>query len=257
MSLTAGALSQVSVGSTTAVLLSAAATSGTAPYTYQWYRSTTTGFSPGAGNIIAGATSLSLSDSGLIPNTQYYYKVVATDSATPTPATATSSQLAVSTSAPVLSQNAFTQSPFLGTIDLRFDYNTVSAQIDVSQVGGIYAGAAVKLVPSSQPNSAPKVIGCSANTDEVFGFINFDIKTVQYVAGSLCEVSQAGNVIYLYATGAIQQGKQVQLDLTSQGGVAQAVGSSAANIVGWAYDGAAAAGALIRVRLLCPSFLFA
>ena len=253
MSLTAGVLSQVSVSSTSDSLSSTAASGGTGPYTQQWYRSTTTGFSPGAGNLIAGATALTLNDTGLIPNTAYFYKVVYTDTGNSN-ITVTSSQLAVSTTAPVLNPNQFLQTTYLGTIDLRFDYDTVSAQIDTSQATALYAGAAVKIVDSL--DGAPKVVGCTADTDEVFGFINFDIKTVQYVAGSLCELSQSGNVIYLYSTGAIARGTQVTLDVTTMGGVAQATGSSNGNIVGFAYDKAAAAGALIRVKLNTPSFRF-
>lgn len=251
MSVTAGALSQVSVSSTTASLLSAVATAGTGPYTYQWYRSTTTGFTPGGGNIIAGATALSLSDTGLIPNTQYFYKVVATDTGASN-ATSISSQLAVATSAPVLSQNAFAQTTYLGVVDLMFNFNTVSVQIDSSQVTALYAGAAVKFVDSI--DGVPKVVGCSANSDEVYGFINFDIKNVTFVAGQAAEISMGGNAIYLYATAAIARGAQVQLDLSTNGGVAAKVGSSGADIVGWAYDKASAAGQLIRVRLNVPSF---
>lgn len=255
MSVTAGALSQVSVTSTTASLLSAAATAGTGPYTYQWYRSVTSGFSPGAGNLIAGATALTLNDSGLTPNTKYFYEVVATDTGAGN-ATANSAQLAVTTAATTLNPNQFAQTPIVGMIDLRFDYNTVSVQIDVAQATPLYSGMAVKITQTSL-SGVPMVVGCAANSDEVFGFINFDIKTIQFVAGSMAEISQAGNVIYLYSTGAIARGAQVTLDLSTGGGVAQAVGSSGAKIVGWAYDGAAAAGVLIRVKLNAPSFLVA
>ena len=254
MAFAAGALSQVSVTSTTASLSSAVATGGTGPYTYQWYRSTTTGFTPGGGNILSGATSLTLNDTGLIPNTQYYYKVVATDTGNGN-VTATSSQLAVTTAAPVLNPNQFAQSPYLGMLDLRFDYNTVSVLIDVSQATPLYSGSAVKIVDSA--DGVPKVVGCAANSDEVFGFILFDIKTVQFLAGAAAEVSQAGNVMYLYATGSISRGAQVTLDLSTNGGVAQLVSSSGNNIVGWAYDKSSAAGTLIRVRLTTPSFAFA
>lgn len=253
MTLTAGALSQVSVASTSAQLLSAAATSGTAPYTYQWYRSTTTGFSPGGGNIIAGATSLSLSDSGLIPSTQYYYKVVVIDSAG-SPATATSSQLAVSTLASVQNPNQFAMAPYLGMIDMRFPYNSISVLIDASQSSSLLAGSAVKMVDSI--GGVPKVVGCSADSDEVLGFINYDIKTVAFAPGMPAEISMAGNVMYLYATAAISRGVQVVLDLSTVGGVQSSSGLSGDNIVGWAFDKASAGGQLIRVFLKTPSFSF-
>ncbi len=251
MTLTAGVLSQVSVASTTANLLATAATGGTSPYTYQWYRSTTTGFTVGAGNILAGKTALTLADSGLTPGTQYYYKVVATDTGHSND-TVEYVQLAVATAAPVLSPNSFAQSPYLGMVDLRFPYNSVSVQIDTTQATPLYAGAAVKMVDSA--DGVPKVIGCSADSSECLGFINFDIKTVSFVAGVGAEISMAGNVMYLYATGAIARGVQVSLDLTTNGGVRSAAGNTGDKIVGWAYDKAAAAGQLIRVFLKTPSF---
>lgn len=251
MAFAAGALTLVSKTSTGAVLSSAVATGGTGPYTYQWYRSTTSGFTPGAGNIIAGATSLSLSDSGLIPGTQYYYEVVATDTGNGNVTTG-SAQLGVQTAPPVQNISSFAQSSQLGMIDMRFDYNTVPVQIDVSQATALFAGAAVKMVDSA--DGVPKVVGCAVNSDEVLGFINFDIKTIQYVAGNMAEISMAGNVVFLFATTAIARGAQVQLDLTTNGGVAAKVGSSGADLVGWAFDKAVAAGALIRVFLSTPSF---
>lgn len=46
--------------------------------TYQWYRSTTQGFTPGGGNILSGKTSRTLTDTGLTSNTVYYYVLRAT-----------------------------------------------------------------------------------------------------------------------------------------------------------------------------------
>lgn len=249
MATTAGALTQDSVTSTTATLTSAAASGGAAPYTYQWYRDTASGFTPGVGNLVSGATDLELEDTGLVPNTQYYYKVVATDSGS---VTGESAQLAVATSVPTLSQNQFAQSPFLGMIDMRFPYNTVSVQIDSSQDDDLYAGAAVKIVDSA--GGVPKVVACSAESDECFGFINFDIKTVTFEAGDMAEISQKGNYMFLYATEAIARGVQVVLDLATNGGIQAAAGETGSTIVGYAYDKASAAGDLIRVVLAVPSF---
>lgn len=256
MALTAGVLSQVAVFPTSVQVNSTPASGGTGPYTQQYYISTVSGFTPGGGNIVAGATTLAATLSGLIPNTSYFVKMVYTDVGAS--ATITSAQLAISTIASTLSQNQFLQSSYLGTLDQAFNYNTTSAMIDVSQSGLIYAGCAVKLVPSSGTgNSVPKLIACSADSDQVWGFINYDIKTIAYAPGAACQISQAGNVMYLYSTGAITQGLQVTLDITTQGGVAQAVASSGNRIVGVALDGAAAAGQLIRVKLSVPSFLVA
>lgn len=254
MALTTGVLSLVSVSSNSDNLITTAASGGTGPYTQQWYRSTTTGFSPGGGNIITGATALTLSDSGLIPNTPYYYKVVFTDTGNSN-ATVTSTQLVVTTSSPSQSINVFAQSPFLGSLDLKVGPTNVAAmQIDVSQATGLFGGSAVKVVDSA--DGVPKVIGCAADSDEVWGFICYDIKSKVYVAGDRCEVAQAGSVMWLYATTAISRGTQVVLDLTSLGSVQSSSGQTSDNIVGYAYDKATSYGQLIRVSLRCPSFLF-
>lgn len=251
MSITMGAITQLAVTDTTAQLSVPAATGGTGPYAYQWYKSTTSGFSPGGGNIIAGATSLTLNDSGLIPGTKYYYEVVGTDTGHSND-TANTSQLPVVTAAPAQSQNAFSQASQLGMLDQYFDYNTVPVMVDVSQATPLFAGCAVKIVDSA--GGIPKVVACSANSDEVFGFVNYDQKSISFAAGQTCEISQAGNVLYLYATGAIARGVQVSLDLTTNGGVRAASGHTGDDIVGWAFDKAVAAGALFRVRVSVPSF---
>lgn len=255
MATTAGVLSLVSVSSNSDSVLSAVATGGTAPYTYQWYRSTTSGFAPGGGNIIAGATALSLLDSGLIPGTQYYYKVIATDVGA---VAGTSAQLSVLTTTLTPSQNQFALSSILGTLDLRQNTGTVSAMVSSAYAGvPIVAGQAVKLV-ASNAGGVPMVVPCTANSDAVYGFVNYSIKSIGFVANQAMEISLAGNVMWLYATGAITQGVQVTLDVTTIGGVGAKVGSSGAAIVGWAFDGAAAAGALIRVQFSSlPAFTFA
>jgi len=250
MTLTAGVITLLSTGAQTASLSATAATGGTGPYTYQWYRSTTSGFTPGGGNAVSGATALTLDDTGLIPNTTYYYKLVATDTGHSNDTVEYTQVAAVTQTAQ--NQNQLAQSSQLGMIDLRFPYNTVSAQIDVSQATPLYAGWAVKMVDSA--DGVPKVVGCSAEDDEVFGFINFDIKTVQFVAGSLCELSLGGNVIYLYATAAIARMAKVQLDLSQTGGCVKTAADTGDCIVGWAFDKATAAGQLIRVFVKTPYF---
>lgn len=251
MAVTAGALSKVLVNATTANLLSAAATAGTGPYTYQWYMSTTTGFTPGAGNIVTGQTALAGSMTGLLPATTYYFKVVATDTGAGN-ATSTSAQLTVIT-APAQNINQFAPSSLLGMVDQKFNYNTLAVQIDASETGTLVAGQAVKIYDSA--GGIPKVVACSANSDEVLGFINYSIKDQSFVAGSKCEISQAGNVLYLISTTAIARGAQVTLDNVYVGGVASK--NTGDKIVGYALDKAAAAGTLVRIKLQTPSFTVA
>lgn len=68
-------------------------TGGTTPYSYQWYGSQAGNFTPGAGNLISGATSLNLT---WTPPTAgiWFLKLVATDSAG-TPATVTYQQVLI------------------------------------------------------------------------------------------------------------------------------------------------------------------
>lgn len=243
MATTAGALSKVSVQKNSASLLSAAASAGTGPYTYQWYRDTVSGFAPGAGNLLAGATSLALSDSGLDAGKTYYYKVVATDSGA---VTGTSAELAVTTAAALPDQNQFAMSQALGQVDGQ-PSQTFSAMIAQSQVGTLLAGQAVKVVDDA--NSLPQVVACDANTDEVWGFINYDIKSAGFKAGDRCEVSQELNVQILQATGPIARGELVCLDVQYVGGVrSKTLASAGDRIVGFAYDKAPGA-QLIRVKL--------
>lgn len=91
--LVSGTTSLTSTSATTITLGTTAATGGTSPYTYQWYRSTTSGFTPAAGNALAGKTATTCADATATRGVMYYYKVVATDSAG-SPASVTSNQTA-------------------------------------------------------------------------------------------------------------------------------------------------------------------
>lgn len=250
MALTAGVLTLQSVSSNTDQIVSTSASGGTGPYTQQWYRSTTTGFTPGSGNILTGQTALTLSDSSLIPNTVYYYKVVYTDVGAST--TITSSQLTVTTIPASQSINQFAMAPYLGMLDLKVgNTNVTAAQVDVTQSGLLYNGSAVNVV--NGPNGIPTVVGSATDTDNVWGFIVYDIKSQAYPVGARCEIAQAGSCIWLYATTAIARGAQVVLDLTSPGGVQAATGTD--TVIGYAFDQSTAYGQLIRVVLSTPSFL--
>ncbi len=76
---------------TTGVDLASLSTGGTGGNTFQWYRSTTYGFTPGIGNVLTGATTQNYSDTTAVAGTLYFYAVIVTDSST---ATVTSAQVA-------------------------------------------------------------------------------------------------------------------------------------------------------------------
>ena len=250
MAVTAGALSKTLVGQTSASLTSAAATGGTGPYTYQWYQSTTSGFTPGASSLVSGATSLSYNFTNLNINTTYYYVVIATDTGASN-ATSSSSQLTVLTENG-LSQNQFAMNAIVGLVDLKLgSTNVISCQVDSSVTTQIYPGQAVKIVANNL-GGIPKVAPIASKSDQCFGFAVYNIKDLQYVAGQNLEVAMWGTTIWCFATGAITQMQEVCYDPTYIGGV-QATGSTA-TIAGVALDGAASA-SQIRVMLI-PNFTY-
>lgn len=82
---TAGTASLSSATSSTITVTCGAASGGSTPYSYQWHRSTVANFTPGAGNVLSGATTLTYADStSLSANTPYFYILVVTDNASNT-----------------------------------------------------------------------------------------------------------------------------------------------------------------------------
>ena len=79
MPVTIGVPVQQLVTSTTISLLAQAALGGTAPYTYQWYRSSNPSNVFDPSNILSGQNSLALLDTPVSPNTVFYYLIRATD----------------------------------------------------------------------------------------------------------------------------------------------------------------------------------
>lgn len=250
MTLTAGAISLVSKTATTVNLSATAASGGTGPYTQQWYRSTTTGFTPGGGNILSGKTALTLADTdALLPNTTYYYKMVYTDTGASN-ATVTATQLAVTTTGNAQNISQFAQTSNVGVLDL-LDSNVVAMQVDVTQTTPLYPGSAVKVVDNA--NGLPTVVACSADSDDVFGFIVYDIKSASFSAGARIQVAFDLACMWLYATEAIARMAAVAIEPLSVGGVKAAAGETGATVVGRAYDKATAAAQLIRVLIRTPS----
>jgi len=153
----------------------------------------------------------------------------------------------------MLSTNQTAQSVIKGMLDLRFNTETVAVMVDESEVAEMAHGQFVKLVDGE--SFIPKVVACSADSDEAFGVVNFSRKEASFSAGEAMEISRDSNVMYLEASGAIARGAEVIMDLSEAGKVLTADGAGAGKaIVGYAYDKALADGDLIRVVLKTPSF---
>lgn len=145
-----------------------------------------------------------------------------------------------------LNINQFNQSTIQGTLDLKFGGMVVSCQIDVSTAGGLTPGTAVKMVDSV--GGVPKVVECAAATDEVFGFICYDLKQAVFNAYSPCEIAviNGGACMFMTANLAISRNQVVAIVVASDT-VTPSTGGT--RDVGHAYDKAVNVGDLIRVLL--------
>ena len=79
--LSAGAVTFVRRGETTATLTAAAPTGGDDPYAVQWQRAADASGSPGAWTDVPAADGLTFGDSGLVAGTRYHWRVSVTDDA--------------------------------------------------------------------------------------------------------------------------------------------------------------------------------
>lgn len=148
-----------------------------------------------------------------------------------------------------ISMNQFALEAIKGMVDLKVGpANIVAAEIDSSSAGGLVPGQAVKIV--STAGGIPNVVECSAASDDVFGFIAYDIKDTTFSAGDKVEIAFArGTCMYMEASAAIAANAQVMVVLSGQK-VATATATN--RIVGRAFDRAGASGELIRVIIDLP-----
>lgn len=261
MALAVGPITAVQTFATSAQLSVAAATGGTGPYTYQWYKGYTSGFTPGAKYLINNATALTFTDTGMQPGTEIYYEVIVTDTGNGG-ATADSAQLGVTTLAgSPLDPNQFMMSNVLGQPGDGYNTGTWSGRIDSSYGTGLIVPAtAVKnIAPTGATqgySTQPTFVPCTADSDACVGFIFLSIRNQTFTGGSPFEYGSGGDVIYLLPTANGTQGDFAQLDLTVPGGVCSKVGSSGAIIVGTFQD-QPYVGQPCRVKLQLPSLNFA
>lgn len=262
MAFAIGAIVEVNKTANSVQLTVPAATGGTGPYTYQWYKSFTSGFTPGAAYAIPNATSLSLTETNLLPGTSYYYKVRATDTGNGNVTTDSAQKTETTPAGTSLDINSFQQAPILGQVDQSYNVNTILVVIDSAQGSTpVYPGQFVKQVAptgvsaGSGLNTVIHVMPCDADDDEALGAIQFSMKDQYFIGGNPCEISADQNVQYQMATANGTAGDQMQMDLTAIGGVQTAVGASGAMIVGKAVD-TPVVGNLCRVRFqfMPPTF---
>lgn len=271
MSLAVGPISLVQALASSLQLSCAAAAGGTGPYTYQWYKGTSSGFTIGAGSLISGATGLTLTDQNLQPGVQWFYAVQVTDTGNAN-ATANSAVLGATTAAgSPLDPSQFGLIPLLGMPGRGMQPGTFSAVLDNSVAGPAFAGTAIKPVASPSGGVVPGINGfyngfqavvpCTANSDDCIGFIFRNFLDPQFALsgfpqGRVFEFASGSDEIYLLATANGSAGDWAQLDVSMVGGVQSKVGSSGAIVVGKFTD-KPYVGNLARVRLTLPTLNFA
>ncbi len=148
-----------------------------------------------------------------------------------------------------LSMNQFALEAIKGMIDLKVGpSNVISCEIDSSSAGGLVPGQAVKIV--STAGGIPNVVECSAASDDVFGFIAYDIKDISFAAGDKVEIAfSRSTAMYMEASAAIAANASVMIVLS---GNKVATATATNRIVGRALDRAGASGELIRVIIDLP-----
>lgn len=146
--------------------------------------------------------------------------------------------------------NQFKQTPVQGQLDLATEPNTVSAMVDAAQdsASPLIAGQAVTVVNSA--GGVPKVIAAAADQDDIFGFVNYDIKSPNFGPGDYLELSfLAGNIMWMTAGAAIDRYGEVMI-VPADKTVVPATSTN--RIIGRAFDKAANIGDLIRVVVILP-----
>ena len=232
-----------------------AASGGTGPYSYVIYRSTATGFIPGAGNQVGtvGVGILTFTDTGLFPNTQYYYVVQSVDTGNAS-ATENATQVSALTAPFFQSMNQFQMTPFLATLDQAYNYNTKSYMIDPGVTGLVYPGAAVKRTQPSTTEGIRFCTPCTSAADACIGFIIYSYKDPYFTGLSTVHLAQEGDVIRLFCTvtGNLTTQPFGELDLATVGGVKPGSGSDNNTVVVEFLD-PPVAGTIVRCQVKVPN----
>ena len=153
---------------------------GVPPYIgYQWYRSTSSGFTPGPSNILVGQTSTTLVDGTVSSDTLYYYKYTVLDSVSNT---VTSAQSSVNT------QTAVT----LPTPTQTSITSTTVVLTDSGASGGSGSGYSYQWYRSTIPNFSPSA-GTALTGQVNLSFIDFGLLPVQTYYYVLSVVDSSGN----------------------------------------------------------------
>lgn len=150
--------------------------------------------------------------------------------------------------------NQFTQAPVKGQLDLRLNIQTLGVRVDSAYSGAdLVPGQSVKILAAADQGGVPVVTPCTADEDDVYGFINYDPRTNLYNAGDYMSISFfRGNVMYMEAGAAIDRNVAFMIVPT---GNKITTATSTNRICGRTIDRALASGDLIRCIIDLPGAL--
>ena len=185
-------------GINTVALTLTGTSGGTTPYSYQWYRSTTTGQQ---GSALSGKTTVNVTDTSGTAGTTYYYECVVTDSEG-TPALATSNQVSATPSAPIqtyptVEQIATAVQTIMATSPVGWVTGNIGGNVNGS-VASLTAPVTLNMTQAVPNTNTPGTIGDSLNAARADGFgkVVYDPvgKTLTLYASDNTTVVKAFNV---------------------------------------------------------------
>lgn len=150
-----------------------------------------------------------------------------------------------------LNPNQREQATVQGQIDLGYNFNVFSGIVAVAETATLVPGDAVKLSDVAGPML--QFLLCTADNDNIFGYVTRNIKDQSVSAGNYVEIAASGSVVYMTAGAAIARGAKLESDVSA----AKVITASSNPVIGIALDKAAADGDLIRVLVLAPGSAFA
>lgn len=152
-----------------------------------------------------------------------------------------------------LNQNQFGQLPIRGQSDLIQGGYTVSCVVKSDEATALIPGQAVKIYDSG--TGLPIVTAVTADTDDVFGFVAYNVKNQSFAANVPVEIAFFGKVMWMLSSGAIAWMDRLMV-VVSGTKVAKATANAKKTCIGIAL-GHVADATLVRVLIQTPSPLVA
>ncbi|TDE17707.1 capsid cement protein [Dyadobacter psychrotolerans] len=144
--------------------------------------------------------------------------------------------------------NDFALAPVQGLMDLQVPGTVIEVQVDTTVSTPLIPGQAVKQ-SVAVTTGLPKVVALTANTDKILGFVPYNSVFGTFAASKVTELAMDNSVMWMTAGAAIAAGASLEYVYTTN----RVITSAGSNTkIGHALNGVAAAGDLVRVRIISP-----